>query len=145
MNLSSLVIRPVDPQGKDAIALLKEAAIEVRPQYPELFNSESPGPCNSSIPACGIYLVGYLDNQPVVSGALHPIDEEMVEVRRIFVAKMARRSGLAQAMLRALEKKAYEFGYKVIRLETGNRQSAAMALYESYGFHRIEPFGEYRE
>ena len=34
-------------------------------------------------------------------------------------------------------------GFTVMRLETGNRQSAAMALYESCGFVRISPFGEY--
>ena len=33
--------------------------------------------------------------------------------------------------------------YKVMRLETGNRQQPAMALYESFGFERIAPFGEY--
>lgn len=98
----------------------------------------------STRPARGIYLVGYLDDRPVVSGALRPIDREIVEVRRIFVVRAARRLGLARAMLRALEEQACAFGYKIMRLETGNRQSAAMALYELYGFHRIEPFGEYR-
>ena len=34
-------------------------------------------------------------------------------------------------------------GYTVMRLETGNRQHPAMALYESFGFERIAPFGEY--
>lgn len=97
----------------------------------------------STRPARGIYLVGYLDDRPAVSGALRPIDREIVEVRRIFV-QTARRLGLARAVLRSLEEHAYAFGYKVMRLETGNRQSSAMALYELSGFHRIEPFGEYR-
>ncbi len=30
-----------------------------------------------------------------------------------------------------------------MRLETGNRQLPAMALYESYGFVRIPPFSDY--
>jgi len=145
MNLSSLVIHPVDPQGKEAMALLHEAAIEIRTLYPEVFNSESPMPINTSTPAHSIYLVGYLESQPVLSGALRPIDKEAVEIRRIFVVQGARRLGLARAMLRSLEARAHEFGYKVMRLETGNRQNPAMAFYERYGFHRIEPFGEYRE
>src|SRR6266700_3942372 len=32
---------------------------------------------------------------------------------------------------------------RVMRLETGNRQLPAMALYESYGFVRIPPFSDY--
>ena len=145
MNFSALVIRPVDPQGKDAIALLHEAANEVRAHYPDLFTLESPGPANPPNPAGGIYLLGYLDDQPVVSGALRPLGQEMVEIRRIFVSQEARRAGLGRAMLQALEEAAREFGYKVMRLETGNRQDPAMALYVSCGFDRIEAFGEYRE
>jgi hypothetical protein len=30
-----------------------------------------------------------------------------------------------------------------IRLETGNQQPEAIALYESHGFDRIPPFGKY--
>lgn len=30
-----------------------------------------------------------------------------------------------------------------MRLETGKRQLSAIALYETLGFKRIEPFGEY--
>jgi len=144
MKMPSLVIRPVDPQGDDALALLHEAAVEARATYPDLFNPESPWPTNPPTPARGIYLVGYNDEVPVVSGALRPINEHIVEVRRIYVLKTARRSGAARAMLAALEEKAVEFGYKVMRLETGNRQKAAISLYESYGFYRITPFGAYR-
>jgi len=145
MNPSTLTIHVVDPQGEDAMSLLKEAALEMRVLYADLFTPESPMPTNPPTPNRGIYLIGYVGGQPVVSGALRPIDDETVEIRRIFVSQKARRSGAARKMLIALEEKAYEFGYKVMRLETGNRQSQAMALYESYGFHRIEPFGEYRD
>lgn len=144
MHPPPLIIRSVNPQSEDALALLQEAAIEIHALYPELFNSESPEPTNPPTPARGIYLIGYVDNQPAASGALRPIDEETVEVRRIFVTKKARRFGAARAMLTALEEKAYEFGYQLMRLETGNRQNAAMKLYETYGFHRIVPFGEYQ-
>lgn len=73
--MPSLKIVEVDPQGADALALLREAAIEARALYPEHF--------------------------------------------------------------------AAEFGYTAMRLETGNRQLSAIALYEKLGFRRIPPFGEY--
>ena len=43
----------------------------------------------------------------------------------------------------ALEVSAARMGYKIMRLETGSRQLPAMALYESFDFERIAPFGEY--
>lgn len=61
----------------------------------------------------------------------------------MFVTRSARRRGLAKIILQELELQAREFGYTVLRLETGVRQSPAMALYESCGFRRIPPFGEY--
>lgn len=140
---AGLLIKEVDPQGEDALALLYEAAIEARALYPELHPPGSPWPENTPTPARGIYLVAYLDGEPVACGALRPLEETVAEVRRMYVARHARRKGLAQSILRELEAAAARFGYRTLRLETGYRQLPAMALYESYGFRRIEPFGEY--
>lgn len=146
MSTAKVIIKEVDPQGEDALALLREAAIEAREFYPALHRPGAPWPTNSATPASGtylVYLVAYLDGEPLGCGALRPLEEAVVEVRRMFVAKHARRRGLGRAILRALEVAAGRFGYTYMRLETGNRQLPARALYASYGFARIEPFGEY--
>ena len=133
----------MDPQGADALALLREAAIEARELYPDSFPPGTPWPVNSPTPERGIYLVGYSNGRPVACGALRPIDTDFVEVRRMFVTADSRRRGLARAMLQELESCAADFGYSVIRLETGNRQFTAITLYETLGFKPIAPFGEY--
>lgn len=133
----------VDAQGADALELLREAAIEARALYPELFAHGAPWPGNPPTARRGVYLVAYKDGKPVACGALRSIDAETVEVRRLFVTAAARRRGLARAMLLDLERRAAALGYAVVRLETGNRQLAAIALYESLGFMRIPPFGRY--
>ena len=61
----------------------------------------------------------------------------------MYVMRAARRTGIARAILVHLEQVAHELGYAAMRLETGYRQQPAMALYESFGFKRIAPFGEY--
>lgn len=137
------VIQEADPQGEAALILLREAAREARALYPELHPPGAPWPTNPPTPERGIYLIGYLDGEPVASGALRPMGETIAEIRRMYVLRRARRAGLSRKMLQALEAAAYGFGYKSMRLETGYRQLPAMALYESYGFQRIEPFGEY--
>ncbi|HEX6269498.1 MAG TPA: GNAT family N-acetyltransferase [Anaerolineales bacterium] len=143
MDATDLLIKEVDPQGPDALALLREAAVEARALYSEPHPPGAPWPANSPTQARGIYLVAYLDGKPVACGALRPLEKTVVEVRRMYVARHARRKGIARAILRELEAAAARFGYKTLRLETGYRQLPAMALYESYGFRRIEPFGEY--
>jgi putative acetyltransferase len=141
--VTPLSIVEADPQGRDAMHLLREAAIEARGLYPELFSPDAPWPVNRPTPARGVYLLAYSDGKPVACGALRPIDETAVEVRRMFVTATARRRGWARAILRELEIRAANFGYTCMRLETGNRQSSAMALYEAYGFRRIAAFGDY--
>lgn len=138
-----LVIEQVDPQGAAALGLLRQAAIEARELYPELHEANAAWPGNRPTPDRGVYLVGFLDGSPVACGALRPIDAQATEIRRMFVAAGSRRQGFAKAILSTLEEYAGTFGFSVLRLETGNRQHAAIALYESYGFRRIAPFGEH--
>ncbi|MBC8058422.1 MAG: GNAT family N-acetyltransferase [Rhizobiales bacterium] len=136
-------IAVVNPQGEDALSLLREAAIEARALYPELRTEGAPWPGNPPSPPGGTYVIAYELEVPVGCGALRPIDTATVEVRRMYVLKGARRSGVARRILAALEASAAQMGYQVMRLETGDRQNPAMALYESFGFERIASFGEY--
>jgi GNAT superfamily N-acetyltransferase len=135
----------VDPLGSDALALLREAAFEARALYPELLDPDAPWPTNAPTPQRGVYLVAYKNEVAVACGAIRPIGQREAEVRRMFVSRGQRRSGAARAILEELEARAFQFGYSVLRLETGNRQLPAMALYESCGFKRIPPFGEYAD
>jgi len=133
----------VDPRGPDALALLREAAVEARALYPELFAPDAPWPTNVPTPEGGVYLVAYEGDSAVASGALRPLGGDEAEVRRMFVTRAARRRGLAKAMLVELEAHARRLGHAVLKLETGYKQAPAMALYESQGYRRIEAFGEY--
>ena len=65
------------------------------------------------------------------------------ELKRMFVDESARGLGLAHSLLDALEQHARMLGVAVIRLETGDRSHAALALYAKRGFVVIPRFGEY--
>jgi len=67
------------------------------------------------------------------------------ELKRLFVSEAARGQGLAGALLDVLEEHARDAGAAVIRLETGNRSDAAVALYEKRGYVHIPRFGEYAD
>jgi putative acetyltransferase len=68
---------------------------------------------------------------------------DFAEVKRMYIREGARGRGLAQALLRRLEQEALSAGLPRLRLETGERQRAAMRLYERAGFRRCGPFGAY--
>lgn len=141
--MTPFLIVEVDPLGPDAMALLREAAVEARALYPELFAPDAPWPTNAPTPPRGVYLVAYVEGAPVACGAIRPLDGDTAEVRRMFVTRAARRRGAAKAVLEALEAAARRLGYSVLRLETGHRQHPAMALYRAQGFRPIPAFGPY--
>ena len=141
--MPQLHITSVDPLCEDALTLLREAAVEARALYPELFDADAPWPTNAPTPARGVYLIAYENDHAVACGAIRPLDAKTAEVRRVFVTTSARRRGVAARVMEALETRAVSLGFTRLLLETGNRQAAAMALYESLGFQRIPPFGEY--
>ena len=133
----------VDPRGKVALSLLREAAIEARALYADAIPADAPWPTNASAGPRDAYVVGYLDGEPVACGALREIDPRCAEVRRMYVLRGHRRKSIGQAMLSHLADKARRLGFERLRLETGRRQTPAIALYENFGFQRIAPFGEY--
>lgn len=144
MSAAPFAIDDVDPQGDEAMALLREAAVEARALYPELTAAGAPWPTNPPTPPRGAYLVARRDGAAVACGALRPMDDgDTAELRRMFVTAAARRQGAARAMLAALEARACTLGYRRLRLETGCRQAPALALYTACGYARIAPFGPY--
>ncbi|MFV2033521.1 MAG: GNAT family N-acetyltransferase [Halocynthiibacter sp.] len=65
------------------------------------------------------------------------------EVKRLFVTPEGRRLGLGRKLMSHLEAQAKFSGTAVIRLETGQKLAAAVALYKSIGYEARGPFGNY--
>ena len=66
------------------------------------------------------------------------------ELKRMFTIADARGRGVARQVLAAIEDSARERGRERVILETGDKQPEAIALYEKYGYERIEDFGYYK-
>jgi putative acetyltransferase len=91
----------------------------------------------------GVHLVGaWRDGRLVGIGGLE-ISGEDAELKRFYVDPAHRGSGVADEILQALVAHAAAAGVKVLRLETGNRQHAALRFYRRHGFRDIPRFGPY--
>jgi putative acetyltransferase len=84
-----------------------------------------------------------LDGQLVGCGALVQNGWEG-EIKRIYVRPAGRGHGVASTILATLEQRARELNIRVIRLETGIHQDAAIALYEAKGYRRAGAFAPYQ-
>jgi putative acetyltransferase len=76
-------------------------------------------------------------------GALRRLDRTTAEIKRMYVTPAARGTGVATAVLRALESAAVDRGWTTIKLETGPAQRDAMRFYEREGYREIPLFGAY--
>jgi GNAT superfamily N-acetyltransferase len=82
------------------------------------------------------------DGHPVACGGLKRLDDEHVEVKRLFVAPEARGKAVARRLLEELERTAAARGYAVTRLDTGDRQPRALALFEGAGYNQIADYND---
>jgi putative acetyltransferase len=69
--------------------------------------------------------------------------DDFAEVKRMYVREPARGRGMAQALLTRIETEARLAGFFILRLETGERQTAALRLYAAAGFRPCAAFGDY--
>ncbi|WP_374445476.1 GNAT family N-acetyltransferase [Epilithonimonas sp.] len=84
------------------------------------------------------------DNEEAVAcGAVKALDSESMEVKRMFTLPEKRGKGLASLILKELEIWAKELGYRKTVLETGKRQTEAVALYNKCGYKVIPNYGQY--
>ncbi|MFI5916604.1 GNAT family N-acetyltransferase [Dactylosporangium sp. NPDC051541] len=89
------------------------------------------------------FVVATVDGVGAGCGAIQPLDDQTVEVKRMYVRPAYRGNGLARRLLAALEDLAAGSHYLFIRLETGARQPESIRLYESAGYRPIPPYGPY--
>ena len=102
-------------------------------------------------PPSGSFFVGYVDGEPVATGAWRRTGVEAfgttssAEIKRMYVAPSGRGRGLARQMLAHLEADAQAHGAEAMVLETGTRQPEAIALYLSSGYVDVPAFGHYKD
>jgi ribosomal protein S18 acetylase RimI-like enzyme len=89
------------------------------------------------------FVIAYRNDKPIGCGAIRPLSETEVELKRFYVEPQFRRKGIAFQMLTFLENRARESNFKAIRLETGDKQQEAINFYKKHGYYEIEKFGEY--
>ncbi|UOQ68371.1 GNAT family N-acetyltransferase [Hymenobacter volaticus] len=88
-------------------------------------------------------VVAYQNDQPVGCGAFKEFNQELVEIKRMFVLPAYRGQGVAQAVLGELEQWANELHYSGYVLETGKKQPEAIRLYQKSGYKIIPNYGQY--
>jgi GNAT superfamily N-acetyltransferase len=138
----------------DALRLVEEVQQEYVVRYGG--RDESPIDAHEFEEGRGAFFVGYVGEEPAVTGAWrwHDVPDgafghgvvpgRCAEIKRMYVSPGHRQRGLARRMLATLEESARANGAASMILETGLRQPEAITLYESAGYLPIAGYGFYR-
>lgn len=93
----------------------------------------------SGVQLVGARVAGHL----VGIGGLELQGGRVAELKRFYVRPDHRGRGVADALMAALVAHGREHGARVLRLETGDRQHAALRFYARHGFVQVARFPPY--
>lgn len=138
-----VLLREVAYEDDDVARLVEE----VQQEYVERYGSRDASPVDPAqftLPD-GAFVIAEVDGTPIGCAALRRHDDDVVEIKRMFVRTAHRRRGFARLLLTELEARARARGFRRVVLETGLPQPEALALYPSAGYEPIERFGHYAD
>ena len=153
------VIELADAESADAVGLITELDAELAALYPDA-PIHLPTPAELRGPGVAL-VIARVAGRAVACGAVRGLQAGSfdtgrlegasngaaaggaAEVKRMYVRPGFRRRGIGRVILDALEHEARRRGAAAVRIETGDRQPDAVALYRTAGYTPIAPFGEY--
>jgi ribosomal protein S18 acetylase RimI-like enzyme len=94
-------------------------------------------------PPQGRTLLAMRDGMVSGGGAYHDLQDGSCEMKRVFVPARFQGQGTGRLLCEALVVAAAADGYASMRLDTGYRNTEAMAMYESLGFRFCPAYQEY--
>jgi putative acetyltransferase len=132
--------------ARDPGAITLIAALTADLDGPGYLPEEQFGYSVEELEAKGVHLVGVrVDHSLVGIGGIELQDAGCAELKRFYVMPAHRGTGVADALITALLDHAGSHGVTVVRLETGDRQHAAIGFYRRHGFTEVPRFPPYEE
>ncbi|MFV2179453.1 GNAT family N-acetyltransferase [Actinomadura sp. LOL_016] len=129
----SLRRRPYD--HPDAVHLVRALFDDQVERYGYADPVEAAAPAAYTPPE-GLFLVAYQGETPVACGGYrtHDLETRTIEIKKMYAFPELRGSGLGRLILNELEWHAARAGFQSAILETGVRNTSALALYTGAGY-----------
>jgi GNAT superfamily N-acetyltransferase len=90
----------------------------------------------------GAFVLAALDGETVGCGAIVHLDQEVAEVKRMWVSPAHRGAGLGRRLLARLEDEVRAAGRTAVVLDTNGSLSEAIALYEGAGYRPTDRYND---
>lgn len=141
----TLPVEPVPYDHPDAVVLRAAMIAEVSDLYADLRDDVGDAGANGIDPQSVVLtLVARAGDRPVAHALVRRLADDL-EIKRMYVAPDQRGRGLADALMAALLSEVAALGATRVILHTGERQIAAVRMYERHGFTPIPVYEPYLE
>lgn len=105
------------------------------------FEEELAGLPGDYAPPGGRLLLAEYDSQLAGCVALHKLEPNVCEMKRLYLRKQVRGKGLGRALAERIIDEARQIGYRKMRLDTVEPvMKDAVAMYRKLGFREIAPY-----
>jgi putative acetyltransferase len=105
------------------------------------FDKELAGLPGDYAPPEGRLLLATYEGRLAGCVALHPLESQICEMKRLYLRPQFRGKGLGRALADEIITEARQIGYQRIRLDTVEpRMKDAVAMYRKIGFQEIAPY-----
>lgn len=142
LRLAAIRVEVVDGDSADGRACLDAYAADIDSRFPEGYDPATLVLPHEVSGDAGALLVAYEEGRPVACGALRTLEPGVGEIKHVWVHPEARRLGLARRLLDALEQRAAERGFDVVRLDTHASLTEAQAMYRACGYTEIPRYND---
>src|SRR5947208_2175048 len=144
MSDTAVTIEIIDPAHHHAQSCLAAYYEELNRRFDAGFDPERSRTVglDEVTPPNGVFLVAYLDTEPIGCGALKFHGTDAAEIKRMWVADSARGLGIGRRLLRELEGRAETHGNRGVRLDTNGTLIEAIAMYRAHGYIEIDAFND---
>ena len=91
-------------------------------------------------PPTGTIILAFVNNRPVGIVALRKIENDICEMKRLYVKKNYQGLGIGKKLAEKIITEAKDKGYNYMRLDTLSSLKKALNLYKSLGFYKIDAY-----
>jgi GNAT superfamily N-acetyltransferase len=94
-------------------------------------------------PPEGAYLLAYVEGEPAGIVALKQLEENICEMKRLFVIPKYQGIGLGRSLTEQIIDQGKQLGYSRMRLDSSRSVMAkAVSMYKALGFYEIPPYNQ---
>lgn len=142
VRAATVTFQAADPASPPAREVTGRYFAEIGRRFGFDASGEAEKDARLLVPPSGVFVVAVSDGDPVACGGVQTIGAAAGELKRMWVHDDWRGAGLGSRLLRHLEDQSRALGHAVVRLDTNEHLTEAIAMYQRSGYRQVDRYND---